>query len=620
MARFRLILINLAVWLAVLFNLERPNLFGVRSLDLASLVYILCATVTVIILMFPELSQVHPSWLYIPILTAYIVLKSIVGIPGGDDFYVYVTVVEVAALFITVHLARMVSSTVYQFENVVENTVLATNNSRVLPANDGIERINKELFRARRFNHPAALVFIEISPAHTSLEKQLDLQVALKHRYIQGRVAKIVEDIVYLDDVISLYHDHLVVCFPETARERATEMCRQVHKLLKATLDLDVKMGVTVFPDDALIFDELVNLAAANAISFSEEQKPVVIDMKASFSTSGPRPAPLNEIEKGEPQAVAAAKLVTGSMAQPATATLLAVAEKTEKRDDKDDDDKRPPSGGRSSRGKETSSNTNGHVPYSVKTVFNAFTRTSDLLPTSSLVIGHSENYSAANDPDFWVNKLPYQSGTSRLIFVKVKRLIDLILVVLATPVMLPLMLLLSLIVYLDSGGPIFFVQPRTGKGGRRFSMYKFRTMVPNAEALLKELAAQGFAKLDKDGKLAEPLKMDRDPRVTRVGRILRKTSLDELPQIINVLRGDMSVVGPRPTSWDIGSYTLLQTERLSVRPGITGLWQVCSRGTTDFDIWFKWDLKYIEKMSFLLDLKIMVWTLRKVFSRSGAR
>jgi lipopolysaccharide/colanic/teichoic acid biosynthesis glycosyltransferase len=185
--------------------------------------------------------------------------------------------------------------------------------------------------------------------------------------------------------------------------------------------------------------------------------------------------------------------------------------------------------------------------------------------------------------------------------------------------VTLPLIILISIATLIDSGRPIFFVQVRTGKGGKRFKMYKFRTMVPNAEELLKELAAQGLAKLDKDGKLAEPLKLKRDPRVTRLGRILRKTSLDELPQIFNVLSGSMSLVGPRPTSWDVGSYTLLQTERLSIRPGITGLWQVCSRGNTDFDNWLKWDLKYIEKMSFLLDIKIIIRTLAKVLKRSGA-
>jgi len=163
-------------------------------------------------------------------------------------------------------------------------------------------------------------------------------------------------------------------------------------------------------------------------------------------------------------------------------------------------------------------------------------------------------------------------------------------------------------------------VQQRTGLGGRRFNMYKFRTMVPDAEAKLKELAAQGLAKLGPDGRLAEPLKLDRDPRVTRIGRILRKTSLDELPQIINVLRGDMSLVGPRPTSWGLDSYTLLHTERLTIRPGITGLWQIGARGSTDFDDWLRWDMLYIDKISFALDFQILLRTIGQVLKRQGAR
>lgn len=610
MARFRLILINLAIWLTLLFNLERPDLLGFGNIDLASMVYVLCAAATVIILMFPELSQLHTSWLFIPMLAVYLALKGIIGAPSGHNLSISIIVVEIVALFMTVHLARLVSSTVYQFENIVENTVLATNNSRVLGANEGIERINKELFRSRRFNHPSALIFVEIPHSFSPLEKQLDLQLALKHRYIQGRVAKIIEDVVYLDDIIALYHDHLVICFPETSRDRATEMCKQIYKLLKATLDLDVKMGITVFPDDALIFDELVNLAAANVMTFGEEEaKPVVIDLKTASSPSSGKV--LADTLPFKESLVSSSSLEQGQV--PATPKTDKSGQKSH--DDDDDPPRLPPS---SSSGPENDKDNS--FSYTVKTVVTAFTKTPDLLPPSSLIISSNEHYSATNDPEFWVNKLPYQSGTSRLIFGRVKRLVDVALVLLSLPLTLPLLIGLSLAVYLDSGRPIFFTQPRTGKGGRRFNMYKFRTMVPNAEALLKDLAAQGYAKLDKDGKLAEPLKMARDPRITRLGQILRKTSLDELPQLFNVLLGDMSIVGPRPTSWDIHSYTLLQTERLSVRPGITGLWQVCSRGTTDFDIWFKWDLKYIEKMSFLLDLKIMIWTFRKVLTRSGAR
>jgi lipopolysaccharide/colanic/teichoic acid biosynthesis glycosyltransferase len=115
-------------------------------------------------------------------------------------------------------------------------------------------------------------------------------------------------------------------------------------------------------------------------------------------------------------------------------------------------------------------------------------------------------------------------------------------------------------------------------------------------------------------------LKLDPDPRITRIGRILRKTSLDELPQLLNVLRGDMSIVGPRPTSWGLSRYQLKHTERLNVRPGLTGLWQISARGNTDFDIWLQWDNAYIDKMSFFLDMQIFVRTIGKVLKRKGAR
>ncbi|MCC7450508.1 MAG: sugar transferase [Anaerolineae bacterium] len=225
------------------------------------------------------------------------------------------------------------------------------------------------------------------------------------------------------------------------------------------------------------------------------------------------------------------------------------------------------------------------------------------------------------NDPDYWFHQSPYQSASSRSIYRIIKRIVDISIVILSAPVTLPLAGAVALLIYLDDRGPVLFVQPRTGLGGRRFKMYKFRSMVVNAEERLRELAALGLAELDANGKLAKPLKPEvPDPRVTRLGRFIRKTSVDELPQLINVIRGDMSLVGPRPTSWDLNSYTLLQTERLSVQPGITGLWQVCSRGTTDFNLWTQWDILYIDKMSFSLDMQILFRTAGQVLRRKGAR
>ncbi len=179
-------------------------------------------------------------------------------------------------------------------------------------------------------------------------------------------------------------------------------------------------------------------------------------------------------------------------------------------------------------------------------------------------------------------------------------------------PLALPLMLLVALLIYIDAPGKVFFQQLRTGKGGRRFRMYKFRSMLPNAEELkltyahLNELTWPDF-------------KITDDPRVTRIGKILRKTSLDELPQLLNVLKGDMSLVGPRPTSFAPDTYRLWHTERLEVVPGITGLWQVHGRSNLDFDDRLKLDIAYIERQSLWMDIQILVRTVGQVFIGEGA-
>ena len=192
------------------------------------------------------------------------------------------------------------------------------------------------------------------------------------------------------------------------------------------------------------------------------------------------------------------------------------------------------------------------------------------------------------------------------------KRIMDVSLCLLLFPLVLPFMVIVGLLVWLDDPGPVVFTQLRTGRGGRRFRMYKFRTMLKNAEQL-----KASFAHLNE---LCWPdFKISNDPRITRVGRILRKTSLDELPQLINVLKGDMSLVGPRPTSFDVTTYELWHTERLEVLPGITGLWQISGRSDVDFDDRLKLDVEYIERRSLWLDLCILWKTLAVVVSRKGA-
>jgi len=196
--------------------------------------------------------------------------------------------------------------------------------------------------------------------------------------------------------------------------------------------------------------------------------------------------------------------------------------------------------------------------------------------------------------------------------YTQVKRWVDLCLGSCIFIAMLPVLALCIIAVKLDSKDPVFFPQKRTGKGGRRFRMYKFRTMVVNANELKEQ-----YQHLNT---LTYPdFKVPDDPRITRVGSFLRKTSLDELPQLLNVLKGDMSLVGPRPTSFSSSTYDLWQTERLGVIPGITGLWQVSGRANIDFDERARLDIEYIRNRSFWFDIKILFRTFRCVLKRDGA-
>ena len=191
------------------------------------------------------------------------------------------------------------------------------------------------------------------------------------------------------------------------------------------------------------------------------------------------------------------------------------------------------------------------------------------------------------------------------------KRCLDIVLCLLLLPVILPLMVAISLAIYLESPGNVIFTQLRTGQHGHRFKMLKFRTMVVNAEELKATYAHLNI--------LPSPdFKIPNDPRITRVGKILRKTSLDELPQLLNVLRGEMSLVGPRPTSFAADRYTLWHTVRLEVRPGMTGLWQVKGRNVTTFDERLRLDIEYIRTMSVWVDLKLLCMTVSAMFNRAG--
>ena len=200
----------------------------------------------------------------------------------------------------------------------------------------------------------------------------------------------------------------------------------------------------------------------------------------------------------------------------------------------------------------------------------------------------------------------------SKASYAAVMRALDILLSLIALPVVIPVLALCALAVRLDTPGAPFFTQLRTGCHGRRFPMYKLRTMVQNASELKEQ-----YAHLNE---LSWPdFKITDDPRVTRVGAFLRRTSLDELPQILNVLAGDMSLVGPRPTSFAAETYSLWHTARLDVKPGLTGLWQVSGRSDLDFDDRLRLDIAYIRSRCLTVDLLILLRTFGAVFSGRGA-
>ena len=218
--------------------------------------------------------------------------------------------------------------------------------------------------------------------------------------------------------------------------------------------------------------------------------------------------------------------------------------------------------------------------------------------------------------PEFYDRPWYQTTGRRRLLselsYQSVKRMLDIVFCVMALPLILAVLALCALAIKLDSPGPVFFFQQRTGRGGRRFRMFKLRTRVRDAEALKEKFRHLNI--------LTYPdFKIIDDPRITRVGRFLRKTSLDELPQIFNVLRGDMTLVGPRPTSFDASTYELWHTARLDATPGLTGLWQVNGRNELDFDDRLRLDIAYIRNRCLVLDLLILVRTVGAVMNGRGA-
>lgn len=195
-----------------------------------------------------------------------------------------------------------------------------------------------------------------------------------------------------------------------------------------------------------------------------------------------------------------------------------------------------------------------------------------------------------------------------------VKRLIDIVASILLLIVLTPLFVVIMLLIYQSSPGPVFYKQTRVGRWGKLFTLWKFRSMYPDADARLKEMMAQN----EMSGGVI--FKMKNDPRIIPVGRFIRKASIDELPQLWNVLKGDMSLVGPRPAlPSEVNQYSLQDRQRLEVIPGITCIWQVSGRSDIPFPQQVQLDVQYIQSQSVWLDIKLLLQTIPAVLLSRGA-
>lgn len=199
-------------------------------------------------------------------------------------------------------------------------------------------------------------------------------------------------------------------------------------------------------------------------------------------------------------------------------------------------------------------------------------------------------------------------------VYIVVKRLIDILASLLGILCLSPLMIIVAVLIKIDSKGLIIFSQERVGKNGQIFKMYKFRSMVANAEEMLDRLK-------DKNEMSGPMFKIKEDPRITKIGKIIRKTSIDELPQLFNVLKGDMSLVGPRPNlPNEVAEFSSYHRKKLLVKPGLTCYWQVMGRNEIGFEEWMELDIKYLKERNLWIDIKLIIKTFFVLFGDKNAR
>lgn len=203
----------------------------------------------------------------------------------------------------------------------------------------------------------------------------------------------------------------------------------------------------------------------------------------------------------------------------------------------------------------------------------------------------------------------------SKKVYIKIKRVIDVILASVALILLSPLFAIIAIAIKIDSKGPFFFAHKRIGKNGKIIKLYKFRSMVINAEELIKSFTPEQMREYKENYKLTN------DPRITKVGKFLRKTSLDELPQLINIINGDLSIIGPRPVVADeLEKYGVNKDKFLSVTPGLTGYWAANGRSNTTYEQRMEMELYYIDNLSLKMDIKVFFKTILSVLKKEGAR
>lgn len=515
MSHIKFSMIVLFIWLALVLNFDR--MVNHPAIVIDSLVPILVILMSVVLLGFPGLARQNIMASIIAVFAGYTAIFTFQNYMVGLEFSAFL--VGIAILTTTLILVRYVAKSIHNFDKAAESFLIgeSTSNIPILPRAEGEEEINHELYRARRFDRSVAIIYCEIPETDSDKDQllkfgsiQWEINKSLQHRYNKVRLLRNIASLTYKSDIVVDNGNSIVVCLPETNSQEAQTFIRQLNTLIKSSMNVNATLGAACFPDEGLVFDQLVEVAKANSKKFDDDAD-----------------------------------------------------EKLHRKGD---------------------------------------------------VLVEPEKRLQIEESSAWLNNMASHSIQGRKIYDLIKRAIDIACVLVLLPMILPTLVIVGLMIYLDDPGPIFYMQPRTGYGGKRFKMYKFRSMYVGAKSIppQKVVAADGTIRY------IWPEKTEQDDRITRIGKFLRKTSLDELPQLLNVLNGDMSLIGPRPTTWDLDKYTRHQTTRLTVRPGITGLWQVSARDATNADERLLWDMKYIEKMSFWLDMRIAWLTVAQVFKKGG--